>query len=65
VALLVAEGSVTLARVRDELGSSRRYVQALLEHFDAERLTLRRGDERVLRRHRRERVIPQDDVNSS
>jgi selenocysteine-specific elongation factor len=52
VALLEAEGSVTLARVRDELGSSRRYVQALLEHFDSERLTLRRGDERVLRRRR-------------
>jgi selenocysteine-specific elongation factor len=52
VALLEAETSVTLARVRDELGSSRRYVQALLEHFDSERLTLRRGDERVLRRRR-------------
>ena len=53
VALLEAEGSVTLARVRDELGSSRRYVQALLEHFDSERVTLRRGDERVLRRRAR------------
>ena len=52
VALLEAEGSVTLARVRDELGSSRKYVQALLEHFDAERVTLRRGDARVLRRRR-------------
>ena len=29
-----------------------RYVQALLEHLDAERLTLRRGDVRVLRRRR-------------
>jgi selenocysteine-specific elongation factor len=53
VGLIEAEGSVTLARVRDELGSSRRYVQALLEHFDSERVTLRRGDERVLRRRRR------------
>ena len=53
IAMLEAEGSVTLARVRDELGSSRRYVQALLEHFDSERVTLRRGDERVLRRRAR------------
>ncbi len=52
VALLEADGAVTLARVRDELGTSRKYAQALLEHFDAERLTLRRGDERVLRRRR-------------
>ena len=48
-ALFEAEGEVTLARFRDELGTSRKYAQALLEHFDAERLTLRRGDARVLR----------------
>ncbi len=52
VALLSAEGSVTLARFRDELGFSRKYAQALLEHFDSERVTMRRGDERVLRRRR-------------
>ena len=52
VALLEAEGEVTLGRLRDELGTSRKYAQALLEHFDAERLTLRRGDARVLRRRR-------------
>jgi selenocysteine-specific elongation factor len=50
VALLEAEGEVTLSRFRDELGTSRKYAQALLEHFDAERLTLRRADTRVLRR---------------
>ncbi|MGH2968162.1 MAG: SelB C-terminal domain-containing protein, partial [Solirubrobacteraceae bacterium] len=50
VALLEAGGEVTLARFRDELGTSRKYAQALLEHFDSERLTLRRGDTRVLRR---------------
>jgi selenocysteine-specific elongation factor len=50
VALLEAEGEVTLGRLRDELGTSRKYAQALLEHFDAEKLTLRRGDARVLRR---------------
>jgi selenocysteine-specific elongation factor len=42
-------GSVTIARLRDELGTSRKYAQALLEHFDAERLTRRRGDEHLLR----------------
>jgi selenocysteine-specific elongation factor len=52
VALLEAEGEVTLARLRDELGTSRKYAQALLEHFDAEKLTLRRGDAHVLRRRR-------------
>jgi selenocysteine-specific elongation factor len=49
-ALLAAEGEVSLARFRDELQTSRKYAQALLEHFDAERLTLRRGDVRVPRR---------------
>jgi selenocysteine-specific elongation factor len=49
VALLRQRGSVTMAEVRDALGSSRRYVQALLEHMDSERITLRRGDSRTLR----------------
>jgi hypothetical protein len=44
------EGSVTIARLRDELRTSRKFAQALLEHFDAERLTRRLGDEHVLRR---------------
>ena len=42
------KGTITLAEVRDLLGTSRRYVQALLEHLDRERVTMRRGDERVL-----------------
>ena len=45
-------GAVTLAQFRDELGTSRKFAQALLEHFDAEKLTLRRGDEHILRRER-------------
>jgi selenocysteine-specific elongation factor len=50
-AVIAAEGSITLARLRDELGTSRRYAQALLEHLDAERVTRRRPDDaRVLRR---------------
>ena len=46
-----AEGSITLARLRDELDTSRRYAQALLEALDADRITLRLPDDRrVLRR---------------
>jgi selenocysteine-specific elongation factor len=47
VAILRSEGTITLARLRDELGTSRRYAQALLEHLDAQRVTRRVGDERV------------------
>jgi selenocysteine-specific elongation factor len=51
VALIETEGSTTLARVRDELGTSRRYAQVLLERLDADHVTLRRPDDhRVLRR---------------
>jgi selenocysteine-specific elongation factor len=46
------DGSVTIARLRDEIGTSRKYSQALLERLDAERLLLRIGDEHVLRRRR-------------
>jgi selenocysteine-specific elongation factor len=45
-------GVVTLAAFRDELRTSRKFAQALLEHFDSEKLTIRRGDEHVLRRGR-------------
>jgi selenocysteine-specific elongation factor len=43
-------GKITLARFRDLLGISRRPAQLLLERFDADGLTRRIGDERVLRR---------------
>ena len=43
-------GKITLARFRDVLGISRRPAQLLLERFDADGLTRRIGDERVLRR---------------
>jgi selenocysteine-specific elongation factor len=49
VSLCERDGAVTIAAVRDELGTSRRYAQALLEHLDAEKVTIRRGDEHVLR----------------
>jgi selenocysteine-specific elongation factor len=41
---------ITLAGFRDTLGISRRTAQLLLERFDADGLTRRVGDERVLRR---------------
>jgi selenocysteine-specific elongation factor len=43
-------GSVTLAQLRDELHTSRKFAQALLEHLDSEKLTIRRGDGHFLRR---------------
>ena len=53
-AALVAEcstaGTITLARFRDLLGVGRRTAQLLLERFDADGLTRRVGDGRVLRR---------------
>ncbi len=46
-------GRITLARFRDLLGISRRPAQLLLERFDADGVTRRVGDERVLRRRAR------------
>jgi selenocysteine-specific elongation factor len=43
-------GEITLARFRDLLGVGRRDAQLLLERFDADGLTRRVGDKRVLRR---------------
>jgi selenocysteine-specific elongation factor len=45
-----AAGKITLARFRDLLGISRKPAQLLLERFDADGVTRRVGDERVLRR---------------
>jgi selenocysteine-specific elongation factor len=42
--------TITMAQVRDLLGSSRRYVQPFLEELDRRHVTMRRGDERLLRR---------------
>jgi selenocysteine-specific elongation factor len=52
LALLARDGEVSLAGFRDDLGCGRRNAQALLELFDREGLTLRRGDVRVARRRR-------------
>jgi selenocysteine-specific elongation factor len=43
------DGHATIASLRDELGTSRKYAQAFLEHLDARRVTRRVGDQHVLR----------------
>ncbi len=53
IALCERDGQVTIASVRDELDTSRKYAQAVLEHLDATRVTVRRGDAHVLRRRGR------------
>ena len=50
VAECEAAGRISLARFRDLLGVGRKTAQLLLERFDADGLTRRVGDERVLRR---------------
>ena len=45
-----AAGEISLARFRDLVGTGRRDAQLLLERFDADGLTRRVGDVRVLRR---------------
>jgi len=52
VAIVERDGQATIASVRDELDTSRKYAQALLEHLDRAKVTLRRGDAHVLRRRR-------------
>ena len=42
-------GPITVARARDLLGTSRKYVLALLEYMDEQRITRRSGDYRVRR----------------
>jgi selenocysteine-specific elongation factor len=47
--IISSSGSITVAQLRDRMGASRRPVLALLEHLDAEHVTRRVGDARVLR----------------
>jgi selenocysteine-specific elongation factor len=46
---LQAQGTITVAQVRDMFGTSRKYALALMEHLDAIGVTRRVGDERVLK----------------
>jgi selenocysteine-specific elongation factor len=48
VSAIRAQGSISVAQVRDVLGTSRRYALALMSHLDERRITRRVGDERVL-----------------
>ncbi len=47
--ILEEEGVVSVARMRDQLKTSRRYVLAFLEHLDAIGVTVRDGDVRRLK----------------
>ena len=47
--IIANSGSITVAQLRDSMGASRRPVLALLEHLDAQHVTRRVGDARVLR----------------
>jgi len=49
VAYLKENQSVTVAQVRDLLGTSRKYALGLMEEMDRRRVTKRLGDMRVLR----------------
>jgi selenocysteine-specific elongation factor len=46
---LQEEGEITVARARDVLGSTRKYLLPLLNRLDEEKVTIRRGEVRVLR----------------
>ncbi|WP_047865096.1 selenocysteine-specific translation elongation factor [Rubrobacter aplysinae] len=49
----LSEGEISLAGLRDRIGTSRKYAQAWLEYADSAGITRRTGDVRVLtRRHR-------------
>lgn len=52
VAWIEQNGSITVGQARDMFSTTRRYVMALLDHLDAQQITRRVGDERVLRQRR-------------
>ena len=47
--LLKSRGIIAAAEVRDHFNTSRRYVLAILEHLDAQGVTIREGDIRHLK----------------
>jgi len=49
IAFIRTNGSMTVAQVRDEFNTSRKYALALMEYLDNQKVTRRVGDERVLR----------------
>ena len=46
---LRANGSITVAQIRDMLGTSRKYATAFIEYLGEQRMTRRIGDEWRLR----------------
>jgi selenocysteine-specific elongation factor len=48
--LLVSKGKVTLAEVRDQYHTSRKFALAILEHMDRMGITDREGDFRKLKK---------------
>ena len=44
-----SHGKITVAEVRDIFKTSRKYALAMMEYLDAQKITRRVGDERVLR----------------
>jgi len=49
VAWIEQKGSITVGQARDLFSTSRRYILALFDHLDAQQITQRVGDERVLK----------------
>ena len=47
---IAAHGEITVAALRDQLGSSRKFALTVLEYLDIQRVTRRIGDKRVLAR---------------
>jgi selenocysteine-specific elongation factor len=52
IAHVQQKGSITLADLRDQFATSRKYAVAVLEYFDQTGVTVRRGDARVLARQK-------------
>jgi len=48
VSHITAHGDITVAALRDQLGSSRKFTLSVLEYFDTRHLTRRIGDKRIL-----------------
>jgi selenocysteine-specific elongation factor len=47
VALLAEQGTITVADVRDALGSSRKFTLPIVNWLDRNGVTRRRGDDRI------------------
>jgi selenocysteine-specific elongation factor len=57
VALVARDGAVTLADLRDDLETSPKFAQALLELFDAAKVALRLSDDRRVLRAGEHRLL--------